>query len=674
MFGWVDVASVLIGTLAVIGRFVELHALLAPAKAPTLAMLQAAPPHEPPQGYGWWSWLDQHFYLESALAWAHGRLDPALHWYPPGYPLMGAAFARLTPTDPFMLPDLICVVGSLWLFAAIGGHLFGRAALGRSLGAWVFVATTALPKRVMSAWVIPWTTTPAALCLLACLFATIRMARRPSRGDAFLAGFAAAAAVAFRPADAAVVGGICAVASCCAIGLRWPGWRAAGGVVLAAVAGAAVPLLGFGAAYLAVDGLRADGYLLSSAGYGFEWRLLPLRWVILMIDPKPLFIDGQGLAQVFPWIVPGLVGMVALLLARRVSVPRFVHWAVVAAVMADVVQFLCYRDLHPDYLWQNGVYHYFKWTLPFFGLYAALLLQTLFLRRWLAACLAVAGVLLGLVPWRVAVVQPVTLPQPVDSARLLLPNGLSALNDLLFVRTQPGETAMLAEGTEIHAGDRSFHSTFDFKMTPWSETLMLQPLRGMPDTPSVLEFGPDTYSLNPAVAPVLAQVQTVWGLPCWVQPERPACQTGFLLPAPDLALGQAVRLGTGGDGEVYRLSGLATSEPGGDWTDGTHAALWFRTPVVQTPLTLDITAEGFAPVGDPVRVTAYVNGVAIGDWSFGRDTSTVRSTVPVAALRSDGNVLLDLVVADPRIPTHYSATSDTRELGIKIKGLRVAVD
>ncbi len=140
--------------------------------------------------------------------------------------------------------------------------------------------------------------------------------------------------------------------------------------MLAAVAGAAVPLLGFGAAYLAVDGLRADGYLLSSAGYGFEWRLLPLRWVILMIDPKPLFIDGQGLAQVFPWIVPGLVGMVALLLARRVSVPRFVHWAVVAAVMADVVQFLCYRDLHPDYLWQNGVYHYFKWTLPFFGLYA----------------------------------------------------------------------------------------------------------------------------------------------------------------------------------------------------------------------------------------------------------------------------------------------------------------
>ena len=669
----VDAVSLLLGTLLLAFRFLEFHRLLAPVAAPTLDVLRASLPHAPPAGYGWWSWWDQSWYIESALAWARLDLDPALHWYPPGYPLLGALFSSLTPADPFTEPDLLCLVGSMWLFAAIAGQVLGRAPLGRSLGAWLFVAINAGSKRMLWAWVVPWTTTPETVCLLICLLGTIRFTRQATRWDAALAGFGAAATLAFRPADAAVVGGVCAAVALCALVVQRPGWQAGSRIAVAALAGAAVPIVGFGAAYLAVNGLRADGYLTVSAAYGFEWRLLPLRWVIIMIDPQPLFIDGNGLAQVFPWIATGLAGMLACVGSRLVcpGIPRLAHWAVLAGVMLDTLQFVCYRDLHPDFLWQNGIYHYFKWTLPFFGLYTLALLRALLAGPRLVPALALAAVIPGLFMWRVGVSDPVALASPADDRTLSLPHGLSNLRDVLFVRTAPGQTALIPFGSEIRSSDRTFRSTYDFKLTPWSETLMVQPLRPMPDAQAVLVVPPFSYALDTMTPPVLAHTAIQWGLPCWDDPRRASCRTAFPLPAPNLATGRSVRFGTRADGEVYRLAGLSPAEPEGDWTDGERATLWFRLAPGAGPLAIEMSAHGFVPLGGPARVTAYVNGVEAGRWRFGAATETARSTVPPSALRPDGNVVLDLIVASPRAPSHYSATSDSRALGIQLHSLRI---
>eukprot|EP01035_Chromulina_nebulosa_P034043 gene34043-45631_t len=61
---------------------------------------------------GWWSWSDQFRYLRAATAWAGGDLDPAQHWYWPGYPLLAAPFVGLTPAQPFLIPDLLCLLAS----------------------------------------------------------------------------------------------------------------------------------------------------------------------------------------------------------------------------------------------------------------------------------------------------------------------------------------------------------------------------------------------------------------------------------------------------------------------------------------------------------------------------------------------------------------------------------
>ena len=65
---------------------------------------------------GWWTWFDQERYFAAATAWSQGNLDPAQHWYLPGYALLGAPFIRLISvhaylaTDPHMFAGIFVAV------------------------------------------------------------------------------------------------------------------------------------------------------------------------------------------------------------------------------------------------------------------------------------------------------------------------------------------------------------------------------------------------------------------------------------------------------------------------------------------------------------------------------------------------------------------------------------
>ena len=122
---------------------------------------------------GWWSFSDQGRYLTDTLAWAAGDLAAAKHHYLPGYPLLGVPFVRLTPANPFLLPDAACLLLSLWLTAGIAAELTPRWRSARALGALAFLLTAAIPA-TMEVWVMPWTTTPAAALTLGCLLALLR--------------------------------------------------------------------------------------------------------------------------------------------------------------------------------------------------------------------------------------------------------------------------------------------------------------------------------------------------------------------------------------------------------------------------------------------------------------------------------------------------------------------
>ena len=225
------------GILAASIRFLLLHAAIAPHEATPFARFVVSP-GSPPDGYGWWSWWDQGKYLESATAWAHGALSPALHWYLPGYPLLAAPFVWLGPADPFLLPDLACFIASLLLFARLASRLLGRTRHAAAIGVLIFVATSAVPPLALVSWVLPWTTTPTAVCLFGGLLAAARFLAQPRPRDAFLAAFAGIATAWFRPAEAVCFIAVAAPLMATALHPRRDRWPTVLRSVGSAIAGA----------------------------------------------------------------------------------------------------------------------------------------------------------------------------------------------------------------------------------------------------------------------------------------------------------------------------------------------------------------------------------------------------------------------------------------------------
>lgn len=445
---------------------------------------------------GWWDWNDQGKYLTAARAWAAGRLDPALHWYFPGYPLLGAAFFPLMPGQPFYLVDLLCLLAFGALFVQLSQRLAPDVRFARVYGAAAFYVTVALSPYELKGFVEPWTTTPTAPLSLAAILLAFRLWDRPSAGRAAALGLATASVFLFRPADTVPLA--LAVTAATAVALRSLPWRALVQVAAAGAGAAAVPVALAGVIYFAIFGVQQSPYLEQSGQTGFEWRLIALRWVTIFVSPLLEFRDEFSLSQTFPWVIPGVAGMVACLVGcrRRLGLR---HALVTGAVALHCILYLAYRDLHPPGLFRFGNYHYFKWCLPIFGLYAVLLvIQVARAPRrrtaW-AAGLAVAALMFSWrFSWREA--------DPVGSVRgahtLVLPGAPRSVLDGVFVPASGGFSQIYLASYDMTVGapdlHQVFHANADFKAFPVPDGLIFTVMRPMPPGQAIVTF-PDEVRL-----------------------------------------------------------------------------------------------------------------------------------------------------------------------------------
>ena len=120
---------------------------------------------------------------------------------------------------------------------------------------------------------------------------------------------------------------------------------------------------------------------MSSASTGLDWALVPLQWVTLFLDPRPLLDDGRGLIEVFPWVALGIVGLAPFVIVPIRKADRLAHATIASAIVLHVLVYLAYRDLHPNVLFVFANYHYFKWIYPFFALYGLLLVHAAICER-----------------------------------------------------------------------------------------------------------------------------------------------------------------------------------------------------------------------------------------------------------------------------------------------------
>jgi hypothetical protein len=447
-----------------------------------------------PDFEGWWAGFDQRAYLTAAQAWAAGDLTPNLHHYLAGYPLLAAPFVGLLPAQPFVVADLVCALLSLFLLVAIARRLVPDEPWAPSMAALAFLLATMSSRAAISTWVVPWSTTPAVPLILGALLCTLRYIAAARLRDAVLAGMAGALVGAIRPADAALL-----LASLGPV-LAWAAYRhrlGAGrflGHASGFAAGAAIPVGVLVALHVLVHGWAPGAYLAGSAAMGFEPWLIPQRWVLLALNPQPVFGDaaGSGMVLAFPWIVPGIAGLVAGLLSRG----RQRHLAAGLAVLGTWLLYLAFRDLHPTSLWRYFNHHYFKWThliLAFYALWWLRLLARGVDRRRALAGLAVAALLL---PWRASLkpMEAVTVPvsRAVDGAAFAaLPFSLALpAQGALVTASGPWDGVPAAVARLVPAGPGWPRGTLDIGAYPVPGGVLILPLRPLPDEPATLSFGP----------------------------------------------------------------------------------------------------------------------------------------------------------------------------------------
>ena len=252
-----------------------------------------------------------------------------------------------------------------------------------------------------------------------------------------------------------------------------------------------------------------------SSQIGFEPRLPALRWVALMIGSRPLYLVGCGLAEVFFWVLPGFAGMAAALVtARRAAA---FHRLVIGALVGDIVLFLTYRDLHPTGLWDHGNYHYFKWTLPLFALYAFRLLPTATNRdRRRPVAIAVACLTIpALSCWRAGIAPIEPLQADKEGLSITIGSGLRPVSAMALVPGHgPGAPPVVGGSAETASG-AVLRYGFDFVIYGMDEMMRVVPLRPLPPEPTIVRFAKGT-DLDGELTPQLVRQTITWGLPFWL--------------------------------------------------------------------------------------------------------------------------------------------------------------
>ncbi|WP_010185225.1 hypothetical protein [Sphingomonas sp. PAMC 26605] len=526
-------------------------ALLALAYLLTVWRVVGLPGLRDPALLYWHDWQDQALYVRSASALAAGNFDPAVHYYPLLYPLLGMPFLSVWPSQPFFCVDLACYLLAFAGFRSVA-RAFGVPVWGAAL---LFAATTLAQFGIAKLWIEPWTTTPSAALLWLALGAMARLwedprmsvpRRRPGpsrervvsedsallpptsllgpglrrgaaeggsgttplRWPAAILGIALGLIPFARPGDA-IIGAIVALAAAVALYRARNGRAGAIAMLSFAIAFGLLATL-----YTLIYGPAPSPYMLYSAQYGFNFAWLGWKAYVVLVDPRGWFGEGIGLLDYAPWLLLGGAGLIAACVATP-RARRPVTVAVAAAGLTYTVLMLAYVDLLPTGLWRFNNLHYFKWVLPLFGLFGVRFV--LDARRRPALLLAALPVLLALTirlePVRVGPGVPARLAIfPAPNAAEWIPTYFATA----WMADTTGELRNSFDYHQILVGGRVYAVALRRPFTGDERWLGDEHVRALLAGKDAGGFAP-LYLTGPWPKPALARygVATTIGLPHW---------------------------------------------------------------------------------------------------------------------------------------------------------------
>lgn len=443
---------------------------------------------------GWWGWWDQSQYIRSARALATLDFSPNAHWYPMGYSLLASGFARFAPNHPFYFVGLGCLLLTVFLIIRIAGTLGIR----RDIAAVLFILAL-LDRLIFTQFVIPWSTAPVVVYIYGALYLVLRP-EPPAWRTTCGAALCAALVLVTRPSDVAVIAPI-GLALLIRLLVSHPPLRALryllGG---AAVLGLVLSL--YALLHARIFGWQASPYMTFSAAIGLAFSNFGERLYSVLIDPRPLYGEGEGLVQRAPWLV---IAIPALLVGAVASGWRVA--LIAAVVVVNIGLYTAYADFLPHGIWRYYNIHYLKLSYPLLALLAFNGIRLCWQQPKMLAPALVLG--LAMLSIRFEAVQLPALAVKVDDERSLSFTCAGCRRARVAV-IQPGllnYSQIYYENHVARIGADQFRNIYDFRTIPVDGTIRAVFPVAFAERPVSIAFAaPHGYSQ--AAPPVVTAVST----------------------------------------------------------------------------------------------------------------------------------------------------------------------
>jgi len=645
----------------------------------------AAPGGSVEQPIGWIGWYDQGQYFKGARALAALDFSPAMHVYPPLWPLMGAVFLKWWPTHPFFIPGFICLAIHVGVLLWIGERLYGRALT------WIVVPLVFIlwPTLTTTQWIIPWTTSPTA-AFISILFAIyFHFDTKPdswavvSRRDWLLiAIFFLSYGLTFaaRPVDVLPIFPIALIFVARIAyqnvfsfsGLRDQLSYLTGAilVVIVTLSGLVGPV-GYFVFNTYAFGDPLGGYLSLTQSI-YQIHIVFARAVSLLIDSEALFVESGAISTRFPLLLLCLSIFIIIVftvngLRRMVAVTALCYFLV----------YLPFTDLLPNNIFRFFTIHYFKWVFPWLTLLSAGELLRWFGRnpkREIAFVRIGATAALMLTLANIRIVFPTfdMLPdqRDLDARRIVIDAGHTRnweVLDLMGVRGGFNDVYMASHQVEIDGVQ--LHPRADFKVLPsigGVRIIFFRVLSGR-------------------------QVQVAFTKPVDVGPRAGVTRVGLFgysltcairkcLPINRLPLTQlhrfVIELKADGNGVLFTKAGWSDPESWGRWSTKHRATVSFAVDERRRDVGISIVANGLLSPRTPLQaIWIEANGCKVAeamlDLQRSSDFQTISGEIPARCIPSDGLIELAVVTDRTTSPREVGLNSDTRPLGAAVREISI---
>lgn len=627
---------------------------------------------------GWWGWIDQGFYLKAAKAIYALNFSADQYFYPPLYSALGAVFLVFSSDHPFFLVNLLCFLWFSYVFIRCCDFYFPRA-----VGVFLLFASTICAISIFENFVIPWTSTLSTALLATGILGLIWVdeVKRGKRSDvrswqAFVVGLSLGLMVPTRPADALI--GM--VVGCAFIWSYWTVPKTGDtqkhhlrffiSAVLGALVGPAI-FIGFN---LWVHGAPLGNYLQVAGSHGFFVADLPEKFFSIWLNAQPLYGEARaGLIARYPWLLLSLAGLVWIALRGD-----FLLRTLAFAITIFFCLYLPYGDLLPSGLWRFLNVHYFKWTFPFFALFACILVtqvaQSLQSKvGWIlpTSVLVLVPILLLSLQMKMTTEPLVAKHESGSSLAFELPQQPIDFVDVKgvtgnFEQIYFGDHGLMLDGhaLKIYRDFRLLDHGADMRI------LFIRPIEGR-----TLILRPDSrLQLHSAqLNSQSGSYRFSLGLPGFA-----AATSASPVPAA-YRLNHVLDFSNQGLSHFYIREGFSIAESQGRWTLNTQARIDLRVMDLSSEKNaqLELTFKALlSPAKACQQVTIRLNQQTIGNTRLclqdqGDKAQDYVYAIPAGTIGKGGLVQIQIATPDSVSPSQLKMNSDERKLGVFLQTLKI---